>query len=438
MDQPQYESVELMYDEDGDEIYEEEIIEDDDDGEVLEEYEIEYIDEEVVEDSEYEVVEYVNDELEDEARVEPQDEEGEPEEPTTTAHTIQAVEVQVTENLKEDEVLVVDAPEERQTKEESTQETPDVEVVQNSEDDISTKNDENDAISDEENKKPAAPEAQLKNDAVIADGADLAVDEKIVEMEAQVASAPSDRGVPKLEAQDVRSEQLSEVEQQDSQIKEAKDTPIEKDPQVDDVNLDQPTEAKQQGSKIEEAKDTPVEEDPQVKEAVDAPAPAEQVVKEAQTSQSNLEPSGKRNGSDAEKTPKAHNKSIGQAPISPNKHRESKEKTIEWEKPDWVKSSPLKSPKKKVDALLMSPGKQIGWEKPNWVEAKLKSTGADVKKGVDLQAPITHVEKDEKNTINLEANPLYLKPTEKGTAVRLGENLARPITFINGKEPSVK
>ena len=405
MEHPTNESIELMYDEEEDEIYEEEIIlDDDDDTEVLEEYEIEYIDEEVVEDSEYEVVEYVT-ELEDEALVEPQDDEVEPEEPTTTAHTIQAVEVQVKEYLKEDEVLVIDAPEQNQSKEESAQETPDVEEVQINEDDISTKNDENDAISDE-NTKPAASEAQLKNDAVIADSANSAVDEKIDAAEAQIASAPSDGDVPELEAQDVNSEQLNEVEQQDS--------------------------------KIEEAEDSPVEEDPQVKEAAIPPAPAEPVVKETETPKSNVEPSGKRNGSDAEKTPKAHNKSIGQAPNSPNKHREQQEKTIGWEKPDWVKNSPLKSPKKKVDALLMSPGKQIGWEKPNWVEAKLKSTGADVKKGVDLQAPITHVEKDEKNIINLEANPLYLKPTEKGTAVRLGENLARPITFINGKDPSVK
>jgi len=128
---------------------------------------------------------------------------------------------------------------------------------------------------------------------------------------------------------------------------------------------------------------------------------------------------------------------------SPSKiHRSAlpEEKAIGWEKPDWVKSSPLKSKKNKVTNVPLpigtgSPEKKIEWEKPNWVQAKLKATGKDLKKGIDLQSPITHVPKEADNSINIEASPLYLKPTEKGTAVRLGENLARPITFINGKAP---
>ena len=114
-----------------------------------------------------------------------------------------------------------------------------------------------------------------------------------------------------------------------------------------------------------------------------------------------------------------------------------------WEKPDWAKNSPLKSKKGTVDTRTqsspISPAeKNLGWEKPSWVKTKLKATGKDLRKGIDLQAPITHInrEKERMDDINFEANPLILKPTEKGTAVRLGENLARPITFINSVPPS--
>lgn len=156
-------------------------------------------------------------------------------------------------------------------------------------------------------------------------------------------------------------------------------------------------------------------------------------------------------------------------------------KKIGWEKPDWAKNSPLKAKKGTVAITPISPDeKNLGWEKPSWTKAKLKSTGKDLKKGIDLQAPITHVnsrkdpnkdlnvqanpdkilkatgkelkkgvdlqapithvnaEKERMDDINFEANPLILKPTDKGTAVRLGENLARPITYINsnGAPPS--
>lgn len=109
-------------------------------------------------------------------------------------------------------------------------------------------------------------------------------------------------------------------------------------------------------------------------------------------------------------------------------------KKIGWEKPDWTMTSPLKNKKMSVNLPLSSPEKNLGWEKPNWTKATLRSTGKDVKTGIDLQAPITHVRKVHMDDINFEANPMVLKPTIKGSDVRLGENLAKPITHI-AKDP---
>lgn len=107
---------------------------------------------------------------------------------------------------------------------------------------------------------------------------------------------------------------------------------------------------------------------------------------------------------------------------------------IRWEQPDWITNSPLKAKKKSVNVLIGSPEKTIGWEKPGWTKTELRLTGKDLRKGVDLQAPITHVKKERMDDINFEANPLVLKPTKKGTDVRLGENLAKPITHC-AKDP---
>lgn len=59
------------------------------------------------------------------------------------------------------------------------------------------------------------------------------------------------------------------------------------------------------------------------------------------------------------------------------------------------------------------------WEKPGWTKkAPLKNTevGQAAKSGVNLAHEITHVnkEKDESRDVNYDANPLYLKSTEKG------------------------
>lgn len=60
------------------------------------------------------------------------------------------------------------------------------------------------------------------------------------------------------------------------------------------------------------------------------------------------------------------------------------------------------------------------WEKPEWTKKPvLKNTevGQVVKSGQDLAKEITHVnkEKDESRDVNYDANPLYLKTTDKGT-----------------------
>jgi hypothetical protein len=78
--------------------------------------------------------------------------------------------------------------------------------------------------------------------------------------------------------------------------------------------------------------------------------------------------------------------------------------------------------------ISISPTKPFEWEKPSWTSVKLKSTGKNLKMGEDLQAPITHVPKDNLDDINFEANPLLLRPTKLGFDVRLGENLAKSIT----------
>ena len=53
-----------------------------------------------------------------------------------------------------------------------------------------------------------------------------------------------------------------------------------------------------------------------------------------------------------------------------------------------------------------------------------------MKKKGDLQSPITHVVKCNMDAINFEANPLLLRPTEEGNAVRTGEDITLPITHI--------
>jgi hypothetical protein len=102
--------------------------------------------------------------------------------------------------------------------------------------------------------------------------------------------------------------------------------------------------------------------------------------------------------------------------------------SLGWEKPKWATKSPLKN-KGSVNVPI-SPEKKYEWEKPSWTQSKLKSTGKDLRKGVDLQAPITHCKKNDMDAINFEANPMVLKHTGKGTDVRMGENLAKPITHV--------
>ena len=59
------------------------------------------------------------------------------------------------------------------------------------------------------------------------------------------------------------------------------------------------------------------------------------------------------------------------------------------------------------------------WEKPDWTKkAPLKNTegGQAAKSGQNLANEITHVNKnkDESRDVNYDANPLYLKSTDKG------------------------
>jgi hypothetical protein len=120
------------------------------------------------------------------------------------------------------------------------------------------------------------------------------------------------------------------------------------------------------------------------------------------------------------------------APTSPTGSDASPiHKEIQWEKPDWTRNpmlSPSRRPKESV-------GSSIGWQKPEWAASptKLRSTDSGkilIEKG-DLQKAITHFEKTHMDSINFEANPLLLMPTEKGYSVRLGHNLAG---YVSGLE----
>lgn len=121
-----------------------------------------------------------------------------------------------------------------------------------------------------------------------------------------------------------------------------------------------------------------------------------------------------------------------------------KKEAIKWEKPEWTQSPQLKAtergsvvkkgvnlaaPITKINAEKKDDGSvpvsspvggsstTIKWEKPKWTEKNgLRSTekGEVVKKGSDLQAPITHVVKDTLDDINFEANPMILKATKQG------------------------
>jgi hypothetical protein len=129
-----------------------------------------------------------------------------------------------------------------------------------------------------------------------------------------------------------------------------------------------------------------------------------------------------------------HQRGVSSQTPCMSQHINDKDNMIGWEKPDWVMNSPLKNKKSSVNLSIESSEKNVGWEKPVWTQAQLRSTGKDLKKGVDLQAPITHVNKEHMNDVNFEANPMVLKSSSKGTDVRLGENLAKPITHY-AKDP---
>lgn len=75
------------------------------------------------------------------------------------------------------------------------------------------------------------------------------------------------------------------------------------------------------------------------------------------------------------------------------------------------------------------------WEKPDWTKKDvLNQTGAGqaAKSGQNLAAEITNVnkDKDESRDVNYDANPLYLKSTEKGSEARAKGDLQTPITNI--------
>jgi len=74
------------------------------------------------------------------------------------------------------------------------------------------------------------------------------------------------------------------------------------------------------------------------------------------------------------------------------------------------------------------------WEKPDWTKrSSLKGTGVDVKSGQSLASEITHVnkDKDEARDTNFDANPVFLKSTDKGSEARTKGDLATPITNIS-------
>ena len=171
----------------------------------------------------------------------------------------------------------------------------------------------------------------------------------------------------------------------------------------------------------------------------------------------------------------------GDGPKPKLKRREAEaapKKNIEWEKPDWAKKSKLKSTaagdavKKGVDLQapitqaphlkksapaeeeegeeggvaparkLKTPGapaaarKDIGWEKPEWAKkSKLRTTtaGEAVKKGVDLQGPITqapHIKQDTQAEVMS-----FLKKNVKKAKPGVGGAADSP---TKGKKPKVR
>lgn len=75
------------------------------------------------------------------------------------------------------------------------------------------------------------------------------------------------------------------------------------------------------------------------------------------------------------------------------------------------------------------------WEKPDWAKKgpALKSTGkADKLKAGNLAKEITHVnkEKDATRDVNFEANPVFLKASEKSDVLKEKGDLAKPVTKI--------
>lgn len=143
-------------------------------------------------------------------------------------------------------------------------------------------------------------------------------------------------------------------------------------------------------------------------------------------------------------------------------NKPEKKANLEWEKPDWTASSPLRSPKKSVGSIgspqPVIEHKKIEWEKPDWTKKPiLKPTekGQQLKTAGTLEKPITfplgkgegintEVQPDvvlrnkvtgEEKTIGWEkpdwTKKPVLKATGKGEALRSGVEIARPITMYD-------
>lgn len=109
--------------------------------------------------------------------------------------------------------------------------------------------------------------------------------------------------------------------------------------------------------------------------------------------------------------------------------------SLAWETPTWAKERRLRPTAQGAERT------PIEWQKPDWTTQpilKESHSGHLVKTKGDLQKPITKAtDKDLRGTaddFNPEATPLILRPTQQGSAVRLGKDLAKRITMVE-KDP---
>ena len=140
-------------------------------------------------------------------------------------------------------------------------------------------------------------------------------------------------------------------------------------------------------------------------------------------------------------TPRGYTARKGKRLEDENITQATQKKKYHFEKPDWAQSRRVKQTdagqalKEGQDltegATMATQQKKYEFEKPDWLKAKLKSTdkGSKLKEGANLAKPIVVLDRKTMN-VNLEANPAFLKMTDRGEKLVEEGDLAAPITQL--------